>query len=332
MARFGLWYDFRNPRQWSRPLREVYAETFEQVRWAEQLGYDDIWTTEHHFVDDDYTPSLLPICAAIAAQTSHVRIGTAVLLLPLHNPLRVAEDAATVDVISGGRLDLGVGLGYRLAEFAAMGIPAKQRGRRMDEALAVLRQSWESRSLAFQGEFYSYGEVDVTPKPVQQPMPLWVGGISEAAARRAARLGTGFIAGAGIDYIPAYLAECARARRTAGGIVKGLPVHAVSEDPEAAWARIGPHLHYQRRRYVEWLNEAGTEVWPAPASIDDIRTVEPDVVVTPARAREVVAGVLAEHREVTNFYWNPALPGLPARESAAALELFAREVAPAFRD
>src|SRR5688572_16625596 len=123
MVSFGLWFDFRNPPRWRRPLPEVYAETFEQIVLAESLGYDFAWTTEHHFVDDDYSPSLLPICAAIAARTQRLRVGTSVLLLPMHDPVRVAEDAATVDVISNGRLDLGVGLGYRLAEFAAVGIP-----------------------------------------------------------------------------------------------------------------------------------------------------------------------------------------------------------------
>ncbi|MGE5596321.1 MAG: LLM class flavin-dependent oxidoreductase, partial [Hyphomicrobiales bacterium] len=230
MVRFGLWYDFRNPPAWRRPLASLYAETFEQIRWAETLGYDDIWTTEHHFVDDDYAPSLLPICAAIAAQTTRVRVGTAVLLLPLHDPVRIAEDAAVVDAISGGRLDLGVGLGYRVAEFAAMNIPTRQRGRRMDEALKLIRRAWSGGTFSFEGEFYRYTNIDVTPKPVQAPMPLWVGGISEPAARRAARLGTGFQAGAGADMVPAYLDECARLSRAPGGVMKGMPFHAVAED------------------------------------------------------------------------------------------------------
>src|SRR5712692_2737235 len=92
--RFGLWYDFRNPPAWKRPYDQLYGEIFEQIAWAEQHGFEDIWLTEHHFVEDGYSPSLLPIAAAIAARTKKIRIGTFVLLLPLHHALRVAEDAA----------------------------------------------------------------------------------------------------------------------------------------------------------------------------------------------------------------------------------------------
>src|SRR3990172_3443088 len=94
---FGLWYDFRNPPQWRRDFAGLYAETLEHIEYAEQLGFDNIWTSEHHFIEDGYSPSLLPICAAIAAKTTRVRIGTNILLLLLHDPLRVAEDATTVD-------------------------------------------------------------------------------------------------------------------------------------------------------------------------------------------------------------------------------------------
>ena len=110
---FGLLYDFRNPKRWERPAARLYAELLEQISYAEQLGFDSFWITEHRFVEDGYTPSVLTIAAAITARTTRIRIGTWVLLLPLHNALRVAEDAATVDVLSNGRLDLGLGLGYR---------------------------------------------------------------------------------------------------------------------------------------------------------------------------------------------------------------------------
>ena len=105
--RFGLWYDFRNPPAWKRPYDQLYSEIFDQIAWGEQNGFEDIWLSEHHFIDDGYSPSLLPIAAAIAARTKKIRIGTSVMLLPFHNPVRLAEDAATVDVISGGRFELG---------------------------------------------------------------------------------------------------------------------------------------------------------------------------------------------------------------------------------
>ena len=131
---FGLIYDFRNPKRWERPFPALYAEQLEQIAYAEQLGFDSVWITEHHFVEDGYTPSVLTMAAAIAVRTRRIRIGTWVLLLPLHHALRVAEDAATVDILSGGRLDLGMGLGYRVEEFAALGVDRRQRGRRRPRA------------------------------------------------------------------------------------------------------------------------------------------------------------------------------------------------------
>ena len=123
--RFGLWYDFRNPPAWKQDGTELYRAILDQCVRAEELGWDDIWLSEHHFLDDAYTPSMLPLGCAIAARTERVEIGTSVLLLPLHDPVRVAEDAATLDVLSGGRLQLGLGVGYRVEEFIGFDIDRK---------------------------------------------------------------------------------------------------------------------------------------------------------------------------------------------------------------
>lgn len=137
--RFGLWYDFRNPPRWRQDPTGLYRAIVDQIVRAERLGWDDVWLSEHHFIDDDYTPSMLPLACAIAARTQRIHIGTSVLLLPLHDPLRVAEDAATVDVMSGGRLELGVAGGYRLAEFRGFDVATGSRASRMEEAVPLLR-------------------------------------------------------------------------------------------------------------------------------------------------------------------------------------------------
>lgn len=331
MVSFGLWYDFRNPDQWRRPLPEVYAEMIEQVQWAERLGYDFAWTTEHHFVADDYSSSILTLCAAIAARTERLRVGTSVLLLPLHNPVRVAEDAATVDVLSAGRLDLGVAIGYRLAEFSALGIESSTRGRRMDEAVEVLLKAWASGAFKHTGEFYRYEELDVRPKPAQVPMPLWFGGLSRPAVRRAAKFGSGFMAGAGPDLIPYYLQLRAEAGLPPGQISKGLPFVAVTNDPDAAWVEIGPHVQYQRQLYATWLAEAGTPIWQTPASPAEIRAGEPDIVVTPERARAIVQELLSASPQVSHLYFSPVPPGLRPSRAAESIRLFISEVAREFR-
>ena len=135
----GLMFSFRNPPKWKKPWADVYESQLAEIRLAEDLGYDSVWLTEHHFAEDGYSPSLLTIAGAVAATTRRVRIGTFLLLLPLHNAVRVAEDAATVDVISRGRLDLGIGKGYAPHEFLGYGIPSKERPSRFEEGIEVLR-------------------------------------------------------------------------------------------------------------------------------------------------------------------------------------------------
>jgi alkanesulfonate monooxygenase SsuD/methylene tetrahydromethanopterin reductase-like flavin-dependent oxidoreductase (luciferase family) len=108
--RFGLWYDFRNPKQWRQPFDRLYGEILDQIAWGENNGFDDVWLSEHHFIEDGYLPSMLPAAAAIAARTKRIRIPLGVLLMPFHNPVRLAEDIAVVDAISGGRFELGVGV------------------------------------------------------------------------------------------------------------------------------------------------------------------------------------------------------------------------------
>ncbi len=124
---FGLLMPFHNPARWARPFPELYQEQLDHIVAAEQLGYDTIWLTEHHFDQDGWSPSLLPLAAGIATRTQRIRVGTCILILPFQNALRVAEDATTVDILSNGRFDLGVGKGYRVNEFTGFGIPRQTR-------------------------------------------------------------------------------------------------------------------------------------------------------------------------------------------------------------
>src|SRR6201987_5442389 len=119
--RFGLWYAFRNPEQWLQPADRLYREILDQIAWGENNGFDDVWLSEHHFIDDGYLPSILPAAAGIAARTERIRIASGVLRMLFQNPIRLAEDIATVDVISAGRFELGVGIGFKGEEFEGFG-------------------------------------------------------------------------------------------------------------------------------------------------------------------------------------------------------------------
>ncbi len=171
------------------PHSALYSQALALVRLAEECGFHSAWISEHHFLPDGYCPSPLAAAAAIAAVTSSIRIGTAALLLPLHNPLRIAEDAAVVDNISNGRLDLGIALGYRREEYEGLGVPITQRPSRMEEGIEVLLRAWGEGAFSFEGKRFSLKQINLTPKPVQNPIPFKIGASQEPALRRAARLG-----------------------------------------------------------------------------------------------------------------------------------------------
>jgi len=174
--------------------RTLYRQFVEDAVRVEELGFASLWLAEHRFWYDGWCPSPVVAAAAAAGATTRLRFGYGMLLLPQHEPLRFAESVATLDRLSGGRVDLGVALGHRDAEFDGLGLERTRRGRRMDEALEILLSAWGDGPLRYAGNQFDYPAADVTPKPVQRPHPtIWLGGMAPAALRRAARRGLSYL-------------------------------------------------------------------------------------------------------------------------------------------
>lgn len=184
------------------------------ARAAETAGFESLWTVEHVVFPTVYeseypydpsgkmpmkvdTPLPDPLIwlAFVAAATERLRVATGILILPQRNPLVLAKETATLDRLSGGRLELGVGVGWLEEEFDALGVPFAERGPRTDDAIEILRKAWAADEVAHESEFHSFQQVSVNPKPVNGRVPIHVGGHSVAAARRAGRIGDGFFPG-----------------------------------------------------------------------------------------------------------------------------------------
>ncbi|MBI1885847.1 MAG: LLM class flavin-dependent oxidoreductase [Chloroflexi bacterium] len=167
--KFGTFHLFQKPQGWSDV--DVYRNELDQIRLAEDLGFDAVWLAEHHFQWYGVAADLMVIAGWVAARTQRVRIGTAIVVLPFHHPLRLAEQAAMVDIMSEGRLDFGIGRGYQAAEYAGFGISMDESRARFDECLDVLLKAWTEESFSYEGKYWQVSDVSVLPRPVQQPHP-----------------------------------------------------------------------------------------------------------------------------------------------------------------
>ncbi len=291
---FELRYDLRNPLRWRRPWSELYAHFLDQIERADALGYDVIQLNEHHFSEDGYLPASVTMAAAIAARTSNVRIRLAVVLLPLKHPVELAEELAIVDNLSNGRLELLVGAGYRAEEYAPYGISFADRGKRMQEALQILRQCWTEEGFDFDGQYWSLKNVNVQPRPTQTPHPaIVVGGSSMAAVRRAANYADGFAPTnfallddykkemelLGKDWRPAM-------RYALRHAIGGTTFTHIAEDTDASWQRIREQLHYVVNHYASWTKQRPGPAHASGETPEDLLKTGGYTVITPQAAIE----------------------------------------------
>jgi len=318
MVNLGLYIDMRNAPAWRRPWSAHYGRWLERLEEAERLGCPSVWLTEHHFFDDGYLPQCWTLAAAIAARTKRMRIGTAVALLPLHDPLETAEQIAIVDLISDGRVEPGFGVGYRRPEYKAFGGDFKRRYGEFRLRIQAMRALW--------GETPGAERV-VTPPPVQQPMPMWGGFGGPQGAGLAGELGLG------LQSINPALLEPYREGLADGGHDPGQARMAgsveffLSDDPERAWAQIKPHVAYRWESYNHYMFEGTRREHDPPLHFDVDNLRKTFLIGTPAavadQLRQRIAGL-----PVTDLFCWADYPGLPDEAIDQHIHLAVTQLAP----
>jgi alkanesulfonate monooxygenase SsuD/methylene tetrahydromethanopterin reductase-like flavin-dependent oxidoreductase (luciferase family) len=320
-VKVGISFDLRNPPPWRQDSAQLFGFTLEMCEEAERLGIDSVWVTEHHLFEDGYLPQPLTFAAAVAARTSRVRIGTAVLLAPLHHPVEIAEQAAVVDIVSDGRLDLGLGAGYRVPEFDLYDVDIAGRFETTDERVRQLRELWSSGRL--------------TPPPVQEPVPIYLGYQGPKGARRAGRLGEGLL-----SLNPALTAPYEEGLAEAGhdrsrGRRAGSLQCWATDDPERDWPVVARHLEYFLNSFRRSMAEGTTRPTPKPVDVErllDGPVGDPwrsFVYGTPEDVARRVLAYLGD-LDLDTIYFNASIAAMPHDVVARAVETIATRLGPLF--
>ena len=330
--RFGYAFDMRNPAPWHKPWADHYREILDFVAWSETVGYEQVCIAEHHGDEDGYCPSPLVVCATLAGMTRTIRMSTGIGLAPFYHPTRLAEDVAVLDIISNGRIELALGLGYLNREFAAYGIDVKTRGRRTNEIIEILRPLLRGEEVTYRGQYYQTEKARIYPLPVQKPhIPIYVGGFVKAGFDRAIRYGDGYFGPT--ETIPGYLEAVAQAGQDPASARIALIGTAdswvvVSDDPERAMAEVAPHFFYQYNVYSKWAAEGDT---PMPTM--DLETFKQAGIMnafTPEQAIAHFRKRIDAYPQLDSYVLQAPV-GLPMDRLRVYAETFATEVLPALR-
>ncbi len=334
--RVGLLYDLANPPHIARDDAEFYAHELDQIERADAWGIGGVWFTEHHFTAD-YTANPLVMIAAAAGRTKRAALGTGILIPCLYHPVRLAEEIATLDVLSNGRVEIGVGLGWAIEEFKAFGVDPARRAGIVRETLEILRLAWTEDVFSYRGMYFSLDDVRVRPKPVQKPHPpIWGGATTVAGAERVARWRLPLLwvePEISRAYMAAYVAE---GFPVGEADIDGYINMFVCDDPAATWPEVRQYFLYQARRPDIKSRRAG----PGGAisdrreiTLDDIerqRETGDILVVTPKEAVEAVRK-RAGGFPVSGFFCHNRICGMPDVLSDRHVELLAKHVAPALQ-
>jgi alkanesulfonate monooxygenase SsuD/methylene tetrahydromethanopterin reductase-like flavin-dependent oxidoreductase (luciferase family) len=329
---FGYLYDFRNPPQWERPWHQLYGEILDIAAWTEEAGFEGAWVPEHHLAEDGYMPSPLIALSAIAARTKRIKLGSGIALAPLYNPVRFAEDCALLDIFSGGRVEMGLAIGYRKRETAAFGVDFTKRGRLFDEWLEIVSRLLSGETLDFEGRFFSMKGAKVMPPAPRGRVPLYIGGFNEKAMERVARYGDGYIGSP--EVCAPYIEKLREQGKDFGNATVRVTdlFTVVARDPEKAMDELAPHYHHVNNSYGEWFFEdkaLGMEEGLKPMTLDAFKQSGILQVLTPDAA--IGRFKAMQEKMPLDHVMMMLPPGLPAARFQEYAQIFANEVMPAFR-
>jgi Luciferase-like monooxygenase len=297
-----------------------YRAAVEMCAYAEEHGFDLVNLEEHHGVDNGWTPSPLVLAGLIFGRCARLPVSIAALLLPLHDPVRVAEDIAVLDLASGGRLSVVLGVGYRPSEYAAHRKDWERRGALMDECVDTLLEAWTGEPFELGG-----ATVRVTPTPLSRPHPLvMIGGSAKASARRAARFGLPFSPAGHLPWLESYYYEQCRELGVEGQCLMpapNVPMLFVHEDPDRAWATLGHHLLHEATTYSAWQTpDVRSALRSTATTVDELRAEGVYQILTPIQAIEKGPDAV--------FALHPLCGGMPIDEGWRCLTAFAERVLP----
>ena len=317
-----------------------YREFLEEVLLGEELGFDSVWLEEHHGVKNHYWPSPLIGLAGIATRTERLVFGTDIIVMPFYHPVRVAEDAAMLDIMSQGRFILGAAIGYKPDEFELYQVPLEKRGARFEEALQLIKLLWTQEEVDFEGAYYQVRGLKIEPRPVSRPHPpLWLGGWGKLSLRRAAILGDAWIPGP-----TANLDKLLDAQRAYNGNLQAAGVDPATRPTPLTREVVIAETDEQAREMAErhllinYRDEYGGGTWKHPligaedsAPVDQFDAISrdrflvgsPDSIINQLQVFEGAFGV--DHL-VCRLYF----PGIPHDFIMDELRLLAGEVIPAF--
>jgi alkanesulfonate monooxygenase SsuD/methylene tetrahydromethanopterin reductase-like flavin-dependent oxidoreductase (luciferase family) len=333
--KFGTFHLMEQP--FTKSESQVYAEQLDQMRLADEIGFDSVWLTEHHFsslphvpnVPGEYCVSASPyaLACAVSQITKNVRIGSAVKVLPLENPLRTAEDVAMADILSGGRIDFGVGNGYRSYEFDGLRIPIEEKAARFEEALDIILGVWTTDEFSYKGKYYDVPRLTLVPRPVQKPHPpVWI----------ATRLGTqqaiDYAASRGFRLLCAW-APPAELRTTYDQLVLARAKQIAPEEPflftclrHVFVAENDEIAQRDGEKYVEYYMNSTALFRPVgPHERSEMIFGGPATCIEKLQRLRHEAGV-------NNLICWMNFGGLPQEMVERSMNLFANEVMPAMRD